>query len=208
MKILTFIDTHGSGQDMRLLKEKAKDVDLILCGGDITIFEHHLNMILKDMDSFNKKIYIIHGNHESASTMKESCAILKNVEFLDKQGFIIDDYAFFCGGGGGFSKFDEPFHKKFVSFIEDVKKRELKEKRHFKLIVMSHAPPFETNLDDLGYHVGCKSYTTIINEYQPALYICGHIHETAGIVEHIGKTIAINPGPEGMIVDLKTMDIE
>ena len=48
----------------------------------------------------------------------------------------------------------------------------------------------------------------LIEEYQPALALHGHIHESRGIVE-IGRTVCINPGSnygtgriDGAVVEL------
>ena len=33
-----------------------------------------------------------------------------------------------------------------------------------------------------------------IKEVQPALHVCGHIHEAKGVAK-VGKTVVVNPGP-------------
>jgi Icc-related predicted phosphoesterase len=43
--------------------------------------------------------------------------------------------------------------------------------------------------------VGSSAVRQLIEEYQPALALHGHIHECRGIV-HIGRTICINPGSD------------
>ncbi|OPY29844.1 MAG: hypothetical protein A4E27_00105 [Methanobacterium sp. PtaU1.Bin242] len=41
--------------------------------------------------------------------------------------------------------------------------------------------------------MGSKSIRKIIEEFQPSLNICGHIHESRGS-DKIGKTTVVNPG--------------
>ena len=41
-----------------------------------------------------------------------------------------------------------------------------------------------------------------ILELKPDIHICGHIHETQGIEEIIGKTRVINVGKSGKIIEL------
>ncbi|MGL4670553.1 MAG: metallophosphoesterase family protein [Methanobacteriaceae archaeon] len=64
----------------------------------------------------------------------------------------------------------------------------------FKVLI-THAPPINTNADKIknGAHVGSFSIRKIIEEFQPDLAICGHIHE-AKSQDKIGKTLVINPG--------------
>lgn len=62
-------------------------------------------------------------------------------------------------------------------------------------ILVSHNPPKDTVCDDIGggVHVGSEAVRNFIQERQPDVCICGHIHEGKG-TDRIGKTIIINPG--------------
>ena len=64
-----------------------------------------------------------------------------------------------------------------------------------KLILITHGPPYGTSLDliDNMRHSGCKSIREFIENAKPMACICGHIHETAGSTDLIGKTFVINP---------------
>ena len=83
-----------------------------------------------------------------------------------------------------------------------------------RLICNFHAPPYGTlidqapKLDDKAQvrvrygspemvPVGSKSVRQVIEENQPLLGLHGHIHESDGI-EHIGRTICVNPGSSYM----------
>jgi len=44
-----------------------------------------------------------------------------------------------------------------------------------------------------GEHVGSRSVARIVEKYRPRAVLCGHIHESPGIVE--GEVTMINPGP-------------
>jgi len=63
-------------------------------------------------------------------------------------------------------------------------------------ILISHGPP-ENVLDQVsnpGYpHVGCPfMYQQVERRIQPALYVCGHIHESCGIEADFGNTVYAN----------------
>jgi len=64
------------------------------------------------------------------------------------------------------------------------------------VILISHNPPADTICDALenGMHVGSKAVRAFIEQAQPALCFCGHIHEAKG-VDRIGRTVIINTGP-------------
>jgi uncharacterized protein len=77
-------------------------------------------------------------------------------------------------------------------------------------ILSSHVPPFGTQLDQapvldgdlrpivkggtmLMDSVGSKAVRNVIERFQPALGLHGHVHESRGVAR-IGKTLCINPG--------------
>ena len=64
-----------------------------------------------------------------------------------------------------------------------------------RLIFMPHNPPFSTLTDRVqtGEAVGSRAVRGFIENYQPAVCITVHIHESTA-VDHIGKTHVINPG--------------
>ncbi|PKL05800.1 MAG: hypothetical protein CVV53_07620, partial [Spirochaetae bacterium HGW-Spirochaetae-9] len=63
------------------------------------------------------------------------------------------------------------------------------------LIVLTHSPPYGTNADKHGEaHVGSQSFARLMLEFCPAVWICGHIHESRCVSLEDG-TLVINPGP-------------
>jgi uncharacterized protein len=205
MKILFFIDSHGSQNAMKKLKEKAKNADIVVCAGDFTTFEDDMVKILEEFNKWNRPIIIIHGNHETASATRAECEGLKNLHFIHKTYFIIDDLVFYGYGGGGFSSKDESFAHEAESFIHELKKLEESKNKKYRLVLVTHAPPFGTKIDDKNEyegHVGNRSITEFILRHRPVFAVSGHIHETAGREDKINNTILINPGPDGMLIDL------
>ncbi len=200
MKILAFTDLHEDYEAMQDLKEKSKEVDFILCAGDISVYENNLLEVLNLLDQLNKPLYLIHGNHEDHTTLAEACTKTKNIKFVDKQILRFNDLVIVNHGGGGFyygpSKEDKDFEKLSTIFEEAIKSS-----KHS--ILMTHAPPHKTSLDLIwsGKHVGSKTYRDFIKKVQPTIAICGHIHEASGLQENLGKTLIINPGPGGVIIE-------
>lgn len=194
VKILAFVDMHGDLSALIKLKKKAKKADLIVCAGDLTLFESDIDYFLYEMNKLGKPVLMLHGNHEASSTLRNMCKPLENLTFIHKKLHKFKDILFIGYGGGGFS-LREPDFEKFV------KKNKAKIKG--RIILVSHAPPFGTKLDKINSgHYGNKSITKFIEQFKPKLVICGHFHESAGIVQKIGKTLAINPGPSGKVIEI------
>lgn len=110
--------------------------------------------------------------------------------------------------------------------------RKAKKVRNMRRAIFNfHAPPHSTHLDlapkldrelrpvvgagSIDYdHVGSKAVRQALEQYQPALGLHGHIHESSA-VEKIGGTLCFNPGSEygegilrGYIVELSQEKIE
>jgi Icc-related predicted phosphoesterase len=64
-----------------------------------------------------------------------------------------------------------------------------------QVIFMIHTPPRGSVVDKLpsGVHVGSPGVRALIEKYQPAVVVTGHIHEGAG-QERIGRSHVLNPG--------------
>ena len=195
MKLLAFVDTHGSKKAMEQIKEKSKKVDMTVCAGDVSIFGQNLKEHLRFFEGLKKPFVIIPGNHESMEEMDEGLSGFNNFIFLHGTVMEVEDYVFMGYGGGGFSKAD----KRFEHFVKMFRPR-IKGK---KVILVTHAPPYHTKLDHInGESAGNKSIREFIDKYSPMLAISGHLHENADKMEKIGKTVVINPGPYGKIIEV------
>ena len=201
MKILAFTDTHGSLLALKRIEQKTKTQkpDLLVCAGDISIFEHGIVGIMRRLNKLNKKIIMVHGNHEDEATFIKLSKLFRNIIFVHKTIFIYDDVLFLGYGGGGFSLVDKEFEKTAkVKFKKIIKKNENK-----KMILVTHAPPYKTKLDKLVQgHCGNKSIRHFVEKSKINLLICGHLHENFGKEDRIKKTKVINPGPFGKIVEI------
>ena len=99
-------------------------------------------------------------------------------------------------GGGGFNQEDGTFRKIARNWYGEYKDE--------KVVLLLHGPPLGTNVDLLNNrYVGNKDYRAFIERIKPKLVLCGHLHETAGVVDTIGATKVANPGWDGMVIELK-----
>ncbi len=193
MKILIFTDSHGDYliHERIITKAKKENVNLIICGGDVTIFGNHSQEIIAHLDSANIPIFFIHGNHEDEDEIKRLVLESQNITWLHNEILLKDDFAFIGFGGGGFSE-TEP---EFLELTQKLK--------HDNVILITHQPPYGTQLDCVNeLFSGNKDFREFIEKQQPLFAISGHIHETFQKTDTIKKTKLINPGPKGVIIEI------
>ncbi|MDP3917132.1 MAG: metallophosphoesterase family protein [Nanoarchaeota archaeon] len=207
MKILFFTDVHSGDMGKTyvpsrkiLLKkfdkilEKSKECDVMVCCGDISIFGDGLKNIFEILKKSGKKLFIIHGNHEMEGELKPLCDGNKIV-FLHKRHLKFGDVTFAGYGGGGFCDRDE---------MLDNWCAKLKNNVSGKLVFFSHAPPFNTKLDNLPHlgHRGSMSVREAIEILKPNIFASGHFHDTFLKRDKINNTLLVNPGDEGIILEI------
>ncbi|PIN69916.1 hypothetical protein COV94_02330, partial [Candidatus Woesearchaeota archaeon CG11_big_fil_rev_8_21_14_0_20_57_5] len=182
-------------KQLRMLVQREKP-SLLLCAGDISVFEQGLGEMLFAINQMGKAV-IVHGNHESEERMADLAGFFEDISFVHN-GFIVHENVAIVGhGGGGFDTRDRSFERTGKKLHRALAKHK------GKSIFIMHAPPYGTALDAImDGHRGSKSYREFIEKAQPDLAICGHFHEHAGKEDRIGKTRVINPGPRGMVIEL------
>jgi uncharacterized protein len=191
MKFLTFIDVHQDKKAIKKLVTRAKksDIDFIICGGDISDFGRGLREGLSAFNAIGKKCYFIPGNHEEHLSGIND--LLKEFPNIFTEG----SYVFLGYGGDGFSTQNPEFRQLAREWYSEFKDK--------KVIFITHGPPANTAIDLLGErHVGNLDYRKFVERIKPKLYVCGHLHETVGQSDHIGETKLVNPGWDGLVIEL------
>lgn len=198
MKFLAFTDIHEDRKKLNDLVTRASqpDIDFIICCGDISTFGRGVKNVLKAFHALGKKMYLIPGNHEEHINFEEMLKEYPYCISLHRKAMKIPDYLFLGYGGNGFSQEDAEFRKIAREWYGKFKGQ--------KIIFITHGPAFDTKLDLLhDHHVGNKDYRKFIERIQPRLVISGHLHETVGAADKINKTRLVNPGWDGMVIELK-----
>jgi len=191
MKILALADIHGDLEKLyrlvdRLKEEKAKP-DVVLIAGDLTPFgpASLVKPIREKLMELTKYVLAVPGNEDPDDVrreMREFDIHGKEVKFGNVKIVGFEGARWVETGEGVFVSYD-PIHEK------------LRKEKGERVVLLTHVPPFDTEVDKLwtGHHVGSPFLKSLIEEYQPDLVICGHIHEARG-VDRIKKTTVINPG--------------
>ena len=193
MIICAFTDLHADRKSLLQVKKKAEKADLIVCTGDISIFGRGLETVGLLLAQLNKKVLLVPGNHE----LEEELVLITSRNLLNMHKIIYTHkgLTFLGHGGGGFTRTAQDF----VAFTKTIKKETRVD------IMMVHQPPYGTKVDklDLFGHVGNKDYTEFIKKNQPTIVFCGHLHENFHKSDVIGKTLVVNPGPDGEVYEIK-----
>ena len=197
MKVLVVSDFHGSMKAFRQAAFKAEQIgaDVTVIAGDITHFGsvQDARKLLSPLIELQLPIFFVPGNCDSPSLAKVN---LKNAKCIHGSCETYGNTMFAGVGGGPISPFNTPFEMT-ENEIMDILNQSFKHCQQKRwLILVSHTPPKDTKLDAafIGEHVGSSSLRRFIEEKQPSVVFCGHIHEARGI-DRMGKTIVVNPGP-------------
>jgi len=195
MKILAFVDVHENIKALNKVIEKSKNVKLLVCAGDLTIFEQNMDLMLSMLNSIGKPVLIIPGNHETSTNLRKACSLFRNIIYLHKRSYEIENYLFLGHGKGGFSTHNPQFEKTAKIFSKKITKEKI-------TILISHEPPYGTKLDLIDKHCGSKSLRKFIDKNRLKLVICGHLHENRNKMDKVNNTLIINPGPYGKIINI------
>ncbi len=198
MKLFAFTDTHGDKKAISSLIKKIQNSapDIIICAGDLTNFSIGLQKLLNMFEKTNLPLLIIPGNHEANSQLTKACQKTKFAINIHKKIYQINNYLFFGYGLGGFGRKNPELEK----LIPKIKKAAEKK----TLILVTHQPPYKTNLDylkNLG-HQGSRSIRKLIKEVKPKLSICGHLHENENKKDKLYSTFIVNPGNNGKLIEI------
>jgi hypothetical protein len=201
IKILAVGDIHGDKRMVQKLAEKAEaeNVDLVILAGDITTFEKSLEGLIGPFIKAKKEVLIIPGNHESPETIHVLTHMYPNTKSLHGYYVKKGDIGIFGAGlalNGGFTTNEKELFEllqKSHKNIQNTKKK----------VMVTHVHPSGTMIEKFSPFVRpSKAVRKAIEEFQPDVAICGHVHEAAGIEEKIGKTTVINVSRKEKIFEI------
>jgi len=201
LKILVSSDIHGNATLLNQLKEKARDVHLVLYCGDVARNPAGTEAQKPDLDSFiatfdeiSAPCRFVRGNCDNFETDSEY--FLKGEEkFGDVRVIPFEDIL------------TTPFGT-FREVSEEQIERDLADINGNGAIILAHQPPYGAG-DDIGggIHVGSKSISTWIKSQKPLYWLCGHVHEGNGEYS-IDETKVINAAADSGNNNLRAYIIE
>jgi len=199
IKILAIGDIHGDTGLVKKMAEKAKveDVDVVVLTGDITFAEISTEGLIGPFVEAKKPVLVMHGNHESIATVDFLAELYPDTKNLHGYYFKKNGVGIFgCGGADfGASHLDEK------GFFETLKKAHKGVEDMKRKVMITHMHVAETFSEFSGF-VGSSGIRKAVEKFQPDFLLHSHIHEAEGMQEKIGKTIVINVGRKGRIIEL------
>jgi uncharacterized protein len=199
MRILGAADFHGDMSIAQKLAEKAQkeSVDLIVLCGDIAEEDSHQN-ILKPFIDKQQKVLLISGNHESLATA-DFLATLNDAKHLHGYSVKYEDIGLFGCGSANCGIHGLTEEEIFSTLVESHKRISYLPKK----IMVTHVHPQESLMAKMTTkNFGSTGVNKALEQLQPDILLCSHLHEAEGIEEVIGKTRVVNVGREGKIIDL------
>jgi uncharacterized protein len=195
MRLLAITDVHNDLEALEKTLSLAGSIDAILVLGDVGITRTSIDRVYFRLARVGCPVYVIHGNHEEEDDAREFSE-KHNLVFVHRSLEPLDDLVVVGYGGDGFSE-ERPDLDAFAA--------QLPEGLTHRSIILTHAPPFDTPLDDLdGDHVGDESVRRLIERVRPLVALSGHLHENFHAGGTIGDSIVANPGLGTIITITKT----
>ncbi len=214
MKFLVIGDIHGESNSLSrvLLAAVPYNPDAMILVGDIgspilgsrvehtslreNLYEKSLQSIFSILELFDLPTFFVPGNRDLVH-IKYTNANINNVDIMGEgaPGFMAHMNIIGIGGAGLTTgqwpyEWDDPgAYAGILQRINCISGLE-------HTIMVMHDPPFHTRLDRnrTSVHSGNEALRRLIEEKQPSLVVCGHIHESPG-VDIVGvRTLAINAG--------------
>lgn len=197
MRVLIFSDIHSDLTALRRLI--GTEADRYIAAGDLVSWGKGLDRCGEILKEKAGRVWVLPGNHESAEQIASFCAKFGLTNFHDK---LIEAGGRQFGGLGYSSP--TPFNTPGEYSEEELEQRLKKFSRIENLVMTCHAPPHDSDLDRIreGVHGGSRSVRQFIEAAQPEYFFCGHIHEAEGREIRMGKTVAVNVGKRGYLLEL------
>jgi Icc-related predicted phosphoesterase len=174
---------------------KRVEADIIVVCGDITNFGNvnQAKSLFMPLISLNLPLLYVPGNCDLSSFFKDT---IENATNVHASCVKIQDYSFIGVGGAPSSYLKTPLEFPDTWLMNSLNEGFTLCPSTEKLIILSHTPPFNTQID-LAYmnkHIGSQSVRLFIEQKKPLAVFCGHVHEAPGI-DYIRETLIVNPGP-------------
>ena len=193
MRVVCITDLHGDARALDRILSHAGPADVVLLGGDITSFgtPNAAEFLVQRTRQHGPQVLAVAGNCDSAAIDERLASLGVS---LFGRGVMLDGVGFY-----GVSAMP-PWTGTMYELSEDEIAQALRAGRAQLIepkleIVLSHTPPRDTLLDCTRRreHVGSVAVRRFVEEFQPALVLCGHIHEGRGI-DRLGATTIVNCG--------------
>ena len=195
LRIAYVVDVHDRLDAVPRALAEVGDVELLIVGGDITTAgtPDDAERAIASWRALAGRLLALAGNMDSPQIEGRLAELGVG---LDGRGFTFGDVGVFGVSAAPHSPLRTPYELPDEELAERIERGYAEVRGARFTIFCPHAPPFGTACDRLasGRHVGSTVIRSFIEQEQPDLVLCGHIHEARG-TDRIGGTRIVNPGP-------------
>lgn len=187
MRIFAASDLHGKHRHIATIQDGIRQsrADAVVLAGDILNYRRRPNLLMA-LDELPVPVFIVRGNSDPAY-LERWAAQSRNVRSLHLNRVALAGVDLVGVGG----TLPIPFHSR-AGWQEAQSLRHLAPMVHSRTILVAHPPPWGCCDQVVGrFHAGSRGLSRLIHERSPAVMICGHIHEAAG-VDRMADTLVVN----------------
>jgi uncharacterized protein len=198
VKLLAFSDLHRDLGQAAKLVEMSAEADVVIGAGDFASVHEGLGETIAALAPIETPTVLVPGNNETEDALREAAAGWGAATVLHGEATEIDGTAFFGLGAG------IPVTPWGWSFdLDDGAAAAMFDAYPDGAVLVLHSPPRgHCDGGGDGSHFGSPALLAAIEEKQPPLAVCGHIHEAWGCESRIGATPLRNLGPAGTWIEI------
>jgi Icc-related predicted phosphoesterase len=185
MRIYAVADIHAKKYRLELIRKNVEQhsPDVLVVAGDSANY-FNPEPVFRELNSLPVPVLAVRGNTDPRSANR----ILKNgsnLYNLHLNPMTVNEIRFVGVGG----TIPIPF-KSRLCLLETRLIRKLKECLTPETVLVAHPPPYGILDRVLGrFSAGSNAVFSILKGSPPKLFICGHIHETPGVVSYNGTEV-------------------
>jgi uncharacterized protein len=195
--LLAFSDLHRDLDGARDLVARSADADVVIGAGDFASVHKGLEAMIDALRAIERPTVLVPGNNETEEALRAACEGWSEATVLHGQGTEIDDLPFFgLGAGVPVTPWDWSF-----DLDEEAAATKLADCPEGAILIVHSPPRGYCDASSAGEHLGSTAVLEAIEQKQPPLAVCGHIHESWGAESEIGPTRVFNLGPEGRVLE-------
>jgi uncharacterized protein len=197
-RLLAFSDLHRDLDGARDLAGRSAEVDIVIGAGDFASVHRGLEEAIDALSAIEKPTVLVPGNNETDEALRSACDGWEAATVLHGESSEIEGVTFFgLGAGVPVTPWDWSF-----DLDEESAATRLADCPDGAILVVHSPPQGHCDASSAGEHLGSTAVFEAIEQKQPPLAVCGHIHESWGAESEIGSTKVFNLGPEGRILEV------
>ena len=171
MKILLLADEESKYYWDFFEKSKLEGIDLIISCGDLA------PQFLSFLATFAKvPILYVHGNHDHCydETPPDGCICIDDDIYVHDGIRIMGLGGSMCYNYGSFQYTEKEMRSRYMKLKPKIWRRKGID------ILLTHAPAYGVNDGEDLPHRGFEVFRTILDKYEPKLFVHGHVHMNYG----------------------------